>query len=225
MTVSSWWGQVSSSWDVIWAKIGGFAPVLVGALIILLVGFILGAVVYLIVDKVLRAAGLPTLFEAIRLEELLKRADAGKDTVAILASLLKWIVWLVSFLAAAAVLELPTVSLFLDQVLGYLNTAVSAGAILLVGVVLAHFAEKVVVGLVKAAQLSHGESTGAIVRYAVLLFTVIIVLIQLEVSGGYLQTIFTGLVAALAIGGGLSLGLGGQGVAKEWLEKLRRELK
>lgn len=225
MTISIWWGEVASSWGIVWQKIGGFAPLLVGALVILIVGFILGAVIYLIADKVLRAAGLPTLFEAIRLEELLKKGGAGKDTVGIIASLLKWIVWVVSFLAAAAVLQLSVVSVFLDQVLSYLNTAVSAAAFLLLGVILAHFVEKVVVGLVKAAELSHSESTGAIVRYAVLLFTVIIVLIQLGVSGGYLQTIFTGLVAALAIGGGLALGLGGQGVAKEWLEKLRKELK
>jgi len=45
------------------------------------------------------------------------------------------------------------------------------------------------------------------------------------VAENLIGTFFIGLVAFLAIAGGLAFGLGGQGVAKDILEKIRKELK
>jgi len=40
-----------------------------------------------------------------------------------------------------------------------------------------------------------------------------------------INTLFVGLVAFLAIAGGLAFGLGGQDAAKEMIEKVKEELK
>lgn len=225
MTASQWVGSVADTWAVLWDKLINFLPLLVGAVLILIIGWLVGWALGLLVDRVLRAISLPALFETVKIEALLKKAEIGVDTTALLAGLVRWIIYIVAFIAAAQVLNLPTVAAFFDQILGYLPQVVAAAAILLIGAVAAHFFEKVVSGSVKAAGLRHATSTGALVRYSVLVFAFLAALAQLGVATPLIQTLFTGFVALLAIAGGLSFGLGGQGLAKELLEKLRKEAK
>ena len=68
------------------------------------------------------------------------------------------------------------------------------------------------------------NTVGTISRYAVWIFTIIIALDQLGVAKGYMQTLFTGVIAMLAIAGGLAFGLGGKETASRWLDKIRNEM-
>ena len=66
---------------------------------------------------------------------------------------------------------------------------------------------------------------GAIARWAIWIFAVLAALNQLQVATGFVQTLFTGVVVAVALALGLSFGLGGQAAAAKWLDKIREEVK
>ena len=129
------------------------------------------------------------------------------------------------FIAAANTLKLPDIAYFLDRILAYVPSAIAGGAILLIGLVLAHFLSNVIKGSLLAAGFMMADAVAIIVRYAIIIFTFLAVLAQLGIAETLIRTMFIGLVAFLAIAGGLAFGLGGQGVAKELLEKIRKELK
>jgi len=225
MVLSDWTTAVSDSWTAIWDRFVNFLPNLIGAMIILVIGWIIGMIVAMVIDRLFRIIGLQTLFEKAKVEDVLKKGSIEKDTTSLLASVAKWIIYLVAFIAAANTLKLPDIASFLDRILAYLPSVVAAGAILLIGLVLAHFLSNVVKGAMSAAGLMMSEAVAAIVRYSIIIFTFLAVLVQLGIAGSLINTLFIGLVAFLAIAGGLSFGLGGQGVAKELLEKIRKELK
>jgi hypothetical protein len=197
---------------------------LVGAVIIILVGWLIGFLLQWAVENVLRAAGAQSLFEKIRLESVLNRADIKKDTSGLIGSLLKWIVLLVAFMAAADVLQLTQVSQFFNNILLYVPNVVATVAIVLVGAIFADFMARVVRSSVYAAELSFGNMAGALTKYAILTFTFLAAMIQLGIAVTLLQTLFTGLVALLAIAGGLAFGLGGQSAAKDAIEAMRKEV-
>lgn len=222
--VETWWNSVVDSFQGIWDKIAGFFPNIVGAAIILILGWIVAYAVSQIVDRVLRLAQLQTLFEAAKVEDLIKRMGVKTDTTGILAALVKWILILVAFIAAVNVLNLQSVSFFLSTVLNYAPEVVSAAAILLIGAIFAHFLGNVVSGSLKAGEVSHAETAGNVVRYSIIVFSVIASLVQLQIATNLLQTLFIGIVAMLAIAGGIAFGLGGQGAAREIVEKIRKEL-
>ncbi len=225
MVIQDWTSAVSTSWSVIWERFINFLPNLIGAVIILVVGWILGMVVALLIDRLFRIIGLQTLFEKAKVEDIIKKGDVDKDATALLASVAKWIIYLVAFIAASSTLKLPDVANFLNSILAYIPQAVAAGAILLIGLVLAHFLSSVIKGSVKAGGLASADAIAVIVRYSIIIFTFLAVLSQLGIAQNFIGTMFIGVVAFLAIAGGLSFGLGGQGVAQEWLEKLRKDLK
>lgn len=225
MVLTDWTTAVSDSWTNIWDRFINFLPNLIGAVLILVVGWLVGLIVAMVIDRFFRIIGLQTVFEKAKIEDLLKKGNIEKDTTSLLAAVGKWIVYLVTFIAAANTLRLPDVAAFLDRILAYIPAVVAAGAILLIGLVLAHFLSNVVRGSMKAANFEASEAVAAIVRYSIIIFTFLAVLSQLGVAENLIGTFFIGLVAFLAIAGGLAFGLGGQGVARELLEKIRKELK
>lgn len=224
LTYQTWSNAITQSVTDILTRIVDFIPRLVGAAVIIIVGWAIGALLQWAVENLLRAAGAQTLFEKIRLEEMLQRADLEKDTSGLIGSFFKWIVWLIALVAATNVLQLTQLSQFLNNILLYMPNVIASVVIVLLGATLAHFVSKVVKGSVFAAEVGYGNALAALAKYAILIFTFLAVLIQLGVAVVLLQTVFTGFVAMLAIAGGLAFGLGGQAAAKDAVESVRREV-
>ncbi len=225
MVLTNWTTNIADSWNTIWARFVNFLPNLIGAIIILVVGWIVGLLVALVLDRFFRIIGLQTLFEKAKVEDILKKANIEKDGSALLASVAKWIIYLVAFIAAANVLQLTNVASFLDSILAYVPNVVAAGAILLIGLVIANFLGNVIRASMTAGGFGSPEAVSSVVRYAIIIFTFLAVLYQLGLASALIQTMFVGLVAFLAIAGGLAFGLGGKDAAKEFVDKVKKELK
>lgn len=61
-------------------------------------------------------------------------------------------------------------------------------------------------------------------RWSIWIFALLAALLQLGIAGGFIQTIFTGIVVALSLAFGLSFGLGGQQAAASYIEKMKQEI-
>lgn len=225
MVLQDWITAVNESWITIWDRFINFLPNLIGAFIILVLGWIVGIIVAVVIDRLFRIIGLQTLFEKAKVEDVLKKGNVGKDSSALLASVAKWIIYLVAFIAAANTLKLPDVANFLDKILAYVPQVVAAGLILLIGLVLAHFLANVVKGSLLAADFTAAEAVALIVRYSIIIFAFLAALSQLGLAQNMISTLFLGVIAFLAIAGGLSFGLGGKDAAQDLIDKIRKELK
>ncbi|TSC96756.1 MAG: TM helix repeat-containing protein [Candidatus Berkelbacteria bacterium Licking1014_2] len=199
-----WTQAISDSYTIISERITAFIPNLLGAVVILLVGWLVGWALALLVDKVLRALGLKSLLEAAKVEQLWKRAEVDFDTIALISGLVKWIVYIVFFIAATDTLRLTAISDFLTSILDYVPSAVAGGAIMLIGAILATFLAKVVQATIRALNLSFADLSANVTRYAVLIFALLAALAQLGVAEALIRTLFTGIVAMIAIAGGFN---------------------
>lgn len=223
LTVADFNAAVTEALQEILTRVIAFVPNLVGAAVILVVGWIVAALLEWAVDNVIRAIGLQTLFERVKVEDVVKKAEGKKDTTGLIAAAIKWVILLVTLVAAADALNLPQISEFLNQVLNYIPSVVATAVILIIGTIFAHFMAKVVSGVTKASNLYFADLAGSATRYSILVFTILAALSQLGIATAFLQTLFTGFVAALAIAGGLAFGLGGQGAAKDLIERFKKE--
>jgi len=89
---------------------------------------------------------------------------------------------------------------------------------------LAHFLSNVISSTVKIGGIAFAQALSTIARYSIIIFAFVAALYQLNVAPAFLQTLVIGIVAFIAIAGGIAFGLGGQGVARDFLEKLRKDL-
>ena len=96
--------------------------------------------------------------------------------------------------------------------------------ILLVAAVIAEAAQRVVTGGARAAGIRAANLLGAVARWAIWVFAILVALERLGVSP-LIQTLFTGIVVALALAFGLAFGLGGQQAAARYIERIQNEIK
>ena len=106
----------------------------------------------------------------------------------------------------------------------YLPQVIVAALIILVAAVIAETMQKLVAGTAAASGIKSANFAGSVTRWAIWIFGILTALLQLGVAAPFIQTLFTGIVVAVAIALGLSFGLGGQEAASRFLEKVRQEI-
>lgn len=222
--LSSWKDALSSSSSNVLDRMVNFLPNLLGAVIVLVVGWLLAVLLEKLLNRVFKVIGLQKLFELVKIEAIVKKAKFKLDTSQILAAFVKWIILVITFLAAADVLGLHQVADFFAVILGYVPNVIAAVAILLIGAVLAHFLADVVRGATEAGGLAYSSFLSKLTSWAIWVFAVLAVLVQLGIAHDLIRTLFTGLVALIALAGGLAFGLGGQDAAKRLISKVETDL-
>jgi hypothetical protein len=90
---------------------------------------------------------------------------------------------------------------------------------------IAEAVQKAIAGAGKAAGVKTANLLGSVAKWAIWIFALIAALFELGIAQEIVQTLFQGIIIALALGVGLSFGLGGQEAAARYIEKLRGEIK
>ncbi|MDO8579623.1 MAG: hypothetical protein Q7R72_02000 [bacterium] len=205
--------------------ITNFLPELLGAVVIVIVGWIVGALVGRLVAHIIKVIKLDSLLENAGFGNVVKRAGFNLNSGRFVGGLVEWFIIVAFLVAAFDVLGLTQVNVFLQSVvLLYLPQVIVAVLILLVSVVIADALSKVVVGSARAAGVHSANFLGTVTRWSIWIFALLAALVQLGIAVGFIQTLFTGVIVALSLAFGLSFGLGGQEAAARYVERIRGEI-
>ena len=207
----------------VWWSIIQFLPVFLGALIVFIVGWAVAVSLGRLVEHIIKALRVDSVLEQLEFHKVLDRAGVKLNSGVFLGGLVRWFLIIVFLLASLDILHLTEVSQFLRDVLAFLPQVIVAALILLIAAMVAETVERTAKASIEAAGMKSGVVT-VVIRWAIWTFAVIAALYQLNVAILLLQTLLTGLVAMLAIAGGLAFGLGGKEVAAEILGKVKREI-
>lgn len=225
MLLNQWSDVLTLSFQNLWVGVVNFVPNLVVALVILILGWLIGALLGRAVMQVFRSLKVDDALKRAGFESFVRRGGMELDSGAFVGGLVKWFVIIVFLVAAFDVLGLSQVNLFLQEVvLGYLPRVIAASLVLLVGGVVGDVAGRVVVTAAKTAGLHSANFAGAIAKWAVWIFAILVALSHLGIAAAFSQTLFTGIVIAISLALGLSFGLGGQEAAGRFIERLRGEM-
>lgn len=225
MFLNTWANVLNLSFQNLFYGLVEYLPNLLIAVIIFILGWLIGAGLGRVIAQVVNSLRVDQALRAAGVERVLERAGFSLNSGAFLGMLVKWFFILVFLVAALEVLGLTQVTMFLTAVvLGYLPRVIVAVLILLVAAVIAEAAQRLVAGSARAANLKSANFLGSMARWAIWIFAVLAALDQLGVTP-FVQTLFTGVVVALALAFGLSFGLGGQAAASRFLDKMQSEMK
>jgi hypothetical protein len=226
MVFTTWADTLNASFQNLFYGLVAFIPNLVVAIVIFVVGWLIGVGLGRVVAQIVDALRVDQALRAAGVDRVVSRAGFTLSSGRFLGFLVKWFFIIVFLVAALGVLHLDQVNLFISTVvLGYLPQVIVAVLILLVAAIVAQAAERVVTGSAKAAQLKSAGFIGQVAKWAIWVFAILAALSELQVATGLVQTLFTGIVIAIALALGLSFGLGGQTAAARYLEHLRAEIK
>src|SRR3989344_3657338 len=208
----------------VWGGVIGFLPFLIGALIVLIVGLIVSAGLCSLVERVINIAKVDNLLRRLGLETYFERAGIRVNAGKFFGALVYWFLVIVFILAAADILKLEGLSQFLRQVVSYIPQIIVAALIMLATVIVANALKSVVKASVMGAKLHASGFLAALAWYATVIFGFVAALIQLGIAPMLLNTLITGLVAMLALAGGIAFGLGGKDYASSLINRFKEKL-
>lgn len=226
MLLQTWSEVFSQSLIGVWYGFIGFIPSLLGAIIVFIIGWLVATVLGKAFDQLTSAIKLNKLFEKAGAGEFLKRAGLRLNVSGFVGGLVKWFVVIVFLMASLQILGLTQVNDFLrTTVLYYLPKIVVASLVLVIATILADALRKFVRGTAQGANIRSANMLSSISYYAIWIFAFIIALSELGIATAYMQILFTGFIAALAVALGLSFGLGGKDAAARALDKISNDIK
>ena len=215
---------VRESLLTLWTGVAGFVPRLVAAIVVFLVGWLIAVLLGKVAWHIVRVLRVDSALTRVGFRQAWERGGFRLDTPKFFYEMVKWFFIVVFLMAATNILRLDQVTEFLGVFVLYLPNVIVAAVILLIGILVAKFLEGLVRASVKAAGLVSANFLGALTKWSVFVFTLLIVLAQLGVADDIVRIVIVGFVAAAALALGLSFGLGGVKHADEMIGKLRRRI-
>ena len=190
-----------------------YIPQLIGALIILIVGYIVAKVLRAVVGRVLQGIGFDRWMERGGIKQFFDRAETNQTPASILGTLVFWFVFIIAITMAADALGIPQVSVVLAQLIAYIPSIIAAILILILAALLANF----ISGIVRGATGS--DILASVAQYAIIVYAVFAALTQLGVAVQLTANTFLIVLGALALAAAIAFGRGGREVARDILEK------
>jgi hypothetical protein len=221
MGVQDWITVTVSSLQNLWM---GFVNVLgdiIGALVVFLVGLIVASGLGAFVKKAIDLVKLDSLLRSLGVEKFFDRAGIKLDSGKFFGKIVYWFIVVVFLLAASDILGFTTLSEFLRDVLLYIPNVIVAILIMLVAIILASFLKSLVLSSVKSAKLKGYKFLSSLTWWAIIVFGLLASISQLGVAKDIINTLVAGVIAMIALAGGLAFGLGGKDYAAYLVSRLR----
>lgn len=216
---------IVGSFGILWPAIVSFGLRLIIALAIFIIGYIVGAFVDKLIQHLFRKINVDNYLRTTGIEETLRRGGVALNSGAFIGALVKYFIVVVFLIASFQIVGLNQVTYFLQQVVvAYLPQVIIAVLILLAAVVIGDVMQKIVRAAAGGARIKKAALLGSITKWAIWIFAILTVLVQLGIGADLIRILFTGVVVAAAIAIGLAFGLGGQTHASELIQKMKDEM-
>src|ERR687894_2913248 len=190
-----------------------YIPQLVGAIVILVIGYVIARVLQALVGRVLQGIGFDGWMERGGIKQFFDRAQTNQTPATILGALVFWFVFIIAITMAADALGIPQVSVVLAQLIAYIPSIIAAILILILAALLANFLSSIVRGATGSDILAN------IARYAIIVYAVFAAIIELGIEVELTAPTFLIVLGAVALAAAIAFGLGSREVAQDIIEK------
>ena len=213
--ITDWGAAVMTSLTAALTMFLAAIPRVLGFLVILIIGWLIAGLLAAAVAALLRAVRFNDLAQRSGLAGFVHSMGVRKDTAGVLADIVKWFIRLIVLVVAFDALGLPAVSSILQQFLLWIPNLIVAVVILVIAGLAANALGDLVRGSTAQAGFSNPDLLATITRVAVWGFGIVVAVNQIGIAQTLVNTLFMGLIGALALALGLAFGLGGRDTARE----------
>ncbi len=208
MEFDPWTQSLLAAMSSLWASVAAFIPRLFGALVVVLLGFVVAKLLDTLLSKVLAKLGLDRLMAGTGLTKLLGRAGIRIPVSALIGKVVYWFVLLIFLVSAAESLGLERVSATLDMLALYVPKVFGAALILLAGVLLAQMLSGLVRGAAESVGLDYANGLARIAQGLVIIISISVAIGQLEVKTELLNYVIAIVLITFGLAVALAFGLG-----------------
>lgn len=204
-------------------KLVGYLPTLIGALIILTVGWAVAKTLRRVVSRGLKAIHFDKLADKAGIAEILGKGGLKTSAIDVMSGLVYWLAIIMVLVMVVNALGLPQASNVLESLFGFIPSVIAALFVLVVGMFLANFVSGIVHTAAGNASLPRPEMYAAVSRWAIIIFAGTISLRELGIATLLVTTTFNIVLGGVCLALALAFGLGGRDAAARYLEEWRKK--
>ena len=198
-----------------WANVASFLPVLLGALLIVVIGYFVAKALEKAVDKILERVGFDRWVERGGIRRALESSEY--DASSLLGRLVFYVVMLFVLQLAFGVFGPNPISELITGIIGYLPRIFVAIVIVVIGASVANAVKEMIQSTFGG--LEYGRMLGLIASGAILVIAGFAALDQLQIAPNIVNGLFYALLAILVGSSIIAFGGGGIPVAREYVER------
>jgi len=203
----------------VYGNILAWIPNILGALLILLVGYFVALGIKSLVAAGLRKVRLNERIEKMQGSEYVRKISANMTET--IGTIVYWLVWILVISIAVPILNVPVLNQLLYAFYAYIPNIIASILILTVATLVSGG----VVALV--ARLLGDRPTGKIVSTVtptlIMTIAVFMILVQLKIAPAIVIITYAAIIGSLALGFALAFGLGGREIAAKMLDEAYRK--
>jgi membrane-associated HD superfamily phosphohydrolase len=197
-------------------------PRILGAILILLIGWIIARLIRRGLVKLLHLVKFNFLTEKSGIDKFLKEGGAKKDSIGIIGTLVYWLLMLIVIIATLNSLNLTVASDLFNEMMMYLPNILVAIVILIIGIYLARMVSQVAKTSLKSMKEKTSSLIGQITYASIIVLTVFVTLGQLNIASEIVTSAFIILFGAICLALALAFGLGGREKAAGFLDDMAK---
>jgi hypothetical protein len=217
----SWNELIAEPVSQMLTKILNFLPVLLGALLILIIGWIIAKAIRRLVNWLLVTARFDALAEKTGISEVLSKGNLTVSAREVISGLVYWLIIIMVLVMAVDALGLPKASDVLSSLFAFVPKVIVAILVLIVAMFLASFVSGIVRTAAGNANLPSPELIAGISRWAIIIFAATIAMEQLGIAPLLVGTAFNIILGGVVLALALAFGLGGKDAAAKYLDELK----
>jgi len=199
-----------------WTELASFIPQLLGAIIALVLGWMLAKVARSGVMRLLTLLKFDKATEKSGLEAFMKHAELDLSVGSVIGNLVYWLIILVMIVTVANSLGLSMVADLFNKVVLYIPNVIVAILVLVFGTILARFINRLVFAWLNNMEFEGALTVSTFSEYAMLVFVFFMALEQLQIANELLTAAFIISFGAVGLAFAIAFGLG----ARDWAAKV-----
>ncbi|MCE9607168.1 MAG: mechanosensitive ion channel [Planctomycetia bacterium] len=208
--INTWNEAVSASFMKTYLQFAQLAPNVVAMVVLLVVGYFVARVLDRAVSALCHSLGLQKAAERGGLVDSMKQVGIARTLPEIVGRVVFWLTLCVFLSAAFKVLGLTEVSDTVDHLIAYVPKLFIAIAIVVVGLLVATLIRGIVATSADRVGITYAEHLANACYYILALMTFLAAAEKLDINFKLFEQMILIAFAALALGFGLAIGLGGR---------------
>ena len=190
-------------------------PSVLAALLLLLIGMVVGKIIRAAVEKFLKFVRVDEYTEKVKVNELLARLGFGQSPAFVVGFLVYWLIILVFLVSAANAVQLTVVSQLLERFVLFIPKLIGAVVIVASGLLLGHFFGEVVLNAATANKLDSAVAFSKTVRVVVVIFAGVMAIEQIGIDTTIITSSIQIILGTIGLAVAIAFGMGGKDVAAE----------
>lgn len=192
-----------------------FLPTLAGALLLLLVGWVIAKAIEAITVRVFKTLALDKIADQVQLTQVLHKGGIKHKPSELIGVIVYWLVMLAVIMVVFNALQLTVAAELFQDLVTFMPNVIAALFILIVGMFAAAFISSTIRTAASNAGILQAHLMGQLTQTVVVIFAVVAALQQLRIP--FFGEVFLIILGGISLGCAIAFGLGCKDLAGRWV--------